>query len=101
MKMPKKSPQTAQFSPRGRVKLFSSSILVVEAAIATLVLSVFVSSSPKLFTTQAPAPRPQTAVNPDGLLPRAKQRNPDLGLENRPAQAGLRFFSIGTKPMQP
>uniref|UniRef100_A0A832M358 Uncharacterized protein n=1 Tax=Oscillatoriales cyanobacterium SpSt-402 TaxID=2282168 RepID=A0A832M358_9CYAN len=37
-------------------KFLSSGILIAEAAIATTVLSVFVSSSPKLFTTQPPAP---------------------------------------------
>ncbi|EKQ69110.1 hypothetical protein OsccyDRAFT_1722 [Leptolyngbyaceae cyanobacterium JSC-12] len=37
-------------------KLLSSGVLIAEAAIATIVLSVFVSSSPKLFTTQPPMP---------------------------------------------
>ncbi|MBF2029878.1 MAG: hypothetical protein IGS48_24515 [Oscillatoriales cyanobacterium C42_A2020_001] len=45
----------AQTPKSGWSKLLSSGILIAEAAIATVVLSVFVSSSPKLFTTRLPA----------------------------------------------
>lgn len=50
----------AQTTKSGWSKLIPSGILIAEAAIATIVLSVFVSSSPRLFTTQL-TPPPATA----------------------------------------
>ena len=67
---PKSLPhQPAAFVPhksQGKA-LLSRGVLAVEAAIATLVLSLFVSSNPRLFATQPFPSRPATAINPDQL----------------------------------
>lgn len=42
-------------------KALSSGVLILEAAIATIVLSLFAASSPQLFTAQPATPRATTA----------------------------------------
>ncbi len=67
--MSKNSRFPAQATQSKPTKSFSSTILIAEAAIATLVLSVFVSSSPKLISTHAPESRLNTAINSNGPKP--------------------------------
>lgn len=65
------SPPSHPIKPGGP-KAWSSGVLVVEAAIATLVLSVFASSTPQLFTAQPSAPRAtaaKTMHSPHNQLP--------------------------------
>ncbi len=60
-------PTPAKLPQSGWAKLASSSVLVVEAAIATLVLSTFASSNPRLLA-QPLTPKPTatvTATNPN------------------------------------
>jgi len=53
-------PKNQLIKPHG-TKVISTGILIVEAAIATLVFGVFAASSPKLLTSQPVAPRAAAA----------------------------------------